>query len=113
MGGRFLHQTSNNKPQITILCLLGLVCIPHSASAARIYITNERGGNVSVIDPAENEVVATIPVGKRPRGIHATADGKTVFVALSGTPISPPGKERLDLPADKKADGIGVIDAVS
>src|SRR5206468_12205360 len=91
------------------LCLCGSIPL----FAARVYVTNERGGDVSVIDPAKNEVIATIAVGKRPRGIHASRDGKTIFVALSGTPISPPGKERLDLPADKKADGIGVIDAVS
>jgi DNA-binding beta-propeller fold protein YncE len=35
-------------------------------------------------------VIATIPVGKRPRGIHVSPDGKTVYVAVSGTPIEAP-----------------------
>src|SRR6185295_18796343 len=57
-------------------------------------------------------VVATIPVGKRPRGIHVSPDGKTLYVALSGTAIGGPGVKDEDLPkADKSADGIGVIDA--
>ena len=71
------------------------------------------------------KVEATIPVGKRPRGIHASPDGKTVYVALSGTPISAPPKldangnpifqkghddDDDDALADKKADGIGVVD---
>ncbi len=72
------------------------------------------------------ECSATIPVGKRPRGIHASPDGKTVYVALSGTPIAAPpqldakgnpifqkGKDDDDddgVKADKSADAIGVVD---
>ena len=48
--------------------------------------------NLTVINGADFKVTATIPVGKRPRGIHASPDGKTVYVALSGTPIEPPPK---------------------
>ena len=77
----------------------------------RIYVTNERSDNLSVIDSATHEVVATIPLGKRPRGIHASPDGKTIYVALSGSPIAGPGVDEDSLPpADKKADGIGVVD---
>jgi len=35
-------------------------------------------------------VIATIPLGKRPRGIHASPDRKTIYVALSGSPIRGP-----------------------
>src|SRR5271154_5703267 len=58
--------------------------------AYEIYVSNERSGDLTVIDAADFKVVATIPVGKRPRGIHASPDGKTVYVALSGTPIQAP-----------------------
>ena len=40
------------------------------------------GGDVTLIDGATQQVVATIPVGKRPRGIHASPDGRTLYVAL-------------------------------
>lgn len=77
----------------------------------RIYVTNERSDNLSVIDSTTHEVVATIPLGKRPRGIHSSPDGKTIYVALSGSPIAGPGVDEDTLPpADKKADGIGVVD---
>jgi YVTN family beta-propeller protein len=77
----------------------------------RIYVTNERSGDLSVIDAATNEIVATLPLGKRPRGIHASPDGKTIYVALSGSPIAPPGVDESTLPPpDKSADAIGVID---
>lgn len=81
------------------------------AAGYRIYVTNERSGDLSIIDSATHEVVATVPLGKRPRGIHASPDGKFIYVALSGSPIAGPGVDESTLPpADKAADGIGVYD---
>jgi YVTN family beta-propeller protein len=80
------------------------------AVAGRLFVTNENGGDISVIDVATQKVVATIPVGKRPRGIRLSRDGSQVFVALSGSPIAPPGVDESTLPPpDKKADGIGIV----
>ncbi len=60
---------------------------------------------------AAGTVVATIPLGKRPRGVHLSPDGKLLYIALSGSPIAGPGVDESTLPpADKKADGIGVVD---
>lgn len=76
-----------------------------------VYVTNENSGDVSVIDPASQQEIARIPVGKRPRGIHASPDGNTIYVALSGSPPAPPGVDESKLPPpDRSADGIGVID---
>ena len=74
-------------------------------------------------------VAATIPVGKRPRGIHVSPDGKTAYVAVSGTPVEPPPQldaqgnpifqnkkkddDDDDSNADKSADGIAVIDVAA
>src|SRR3984957_5232274 len=77
----------------------------------RIYVTNEVSGNMSVIDSGTSKVLATIPLGKRPRGIHASPDQKTLYIALSGTPIAGPDVDESTLPPpDKTADGIGVFD---
>ena len=35
-------------------------------------------------------MIASIEVGTRPRGVRVSQDGKTVFVALSGSPRCPP-----------------------
>ncbi|MEY4905639.1 MAG: hypothetical protein RLZZ292_3454, partial [Bacteroidota bacterium] len=51
-----------------------------------VYITNEDSEDLSIISTLTNEVVATVPVGKRPRGIRIAPDGKSVFVAISGSP---------------------------
>src|ERR1051326_4468317 len=69
-----------------VLTGIGLV----QASSYQIIVSNERSGDISIIDGNHWKVVASIPVGKRPRGIIASPDGHTVYVALSGTPISGP-----------------------
>ena len=76
-----------------------------------MYVSNEDSGDISVIDTSSNRVVGSIRVGKRPRGMRVSPDGKTLYVALSGSPKAPPGVDESKLPApDRSADGIGVID---
>jgi YVTN family beta-propeller protein len=54
-----------------------------AAADYQIFVTNEKSGDLTIIDGAENKVLATIPVGKRPRGIRVSPDGSTVYVAVS------------------------------
>ena len=80
-------------------------------AAGLVYITSEGSGTITVIDPASNEVAATVNIGKRPRGMVASPDGTLIYVALSGSPYAPPGVDESTLPPpDKGADGIGVFD---
>ena len=110
-----------------LACLVALSA-PASLQAAtyQVYVTNERSGDVTVINGSDFSVAATIAVGKRPRGIHVSPDGKLVYVALSGTPIEAPPqidahgnpvfekkKGDDDDNADKSADGIGVLDVAT
>jgi YVTN family beta-propeller protein len=98
------------------------------AAAYHVYVTNERSGDVTVINGSDFSIAATVPVGKRPRGIHISPNGKVVYVALSGTPIEAPPQidahgnpvfekkknaDDDDENADKAADGIGVLDIAS
>ncbi len=76
-----------------------------------VFVTNEYSGDLTVIAGGTNEVLATIPLGKRPRGIKVSPDGTQLFVALSGSPPAPPGIDESTLPPpDRSADGIGVVD---
>jgi YVTN family beta-propeller protein len=98
----------------------------------RIFVTNEKSGDITIIDGSTFKVVDTVPVGKRPRGIHVSPDGKTVYVATSGTPIEgPPPLDAAGNPilkknsksddaddddkskADKSADGISKVDVAT
>ncbi|HSS98011.1 MAG TPA: beta-propeller fold lactonase family protein, partial [Terriglobales bacterium] len=84
---------------------------PQTRPPYLVYVTNETSGDLSIIDPIKMEAIATIPLGKRPRGIHASPDRKTIYVALSGSPIGGPNVDESKLPPpDKTADGIGVFD---
>jgi YVTN family beta-propeller protein len=77
----------------------------------QVYVSNEASGDITIIDPVKLEATATVHLGKRPRGIHASSDGKLIFVTLSGSPYAPPGVDESKLPPpDRTADGIGVMD---
>src|SRR4051794_22956377 len=74
-----------------------------------VYVSNESSGDLTIIDPNQGEAIATVPLGKRPRGIHAY--GGLLYVALSGSPAAPPGVDESTLPPpDRSSDGIGVFD---
>ena len=82
-----------------------------AAGGERLYVSDERGGNVVIVDPASASVVARIPVGKRPRGIQISPDHTRVYVALSGSPIGGPNVDESKLPPpDRRYDGIGVVE---
>jgi YVTN family beta-propeller protein len=101
----------------------------HAGQNYQVYVSNEKSGDVTIINGGDNQVLGTIPVGKRPRGIHASPDGKTVYVALSGTPIAAPpqldakgnpvfqkAKDDDDddsVKADKSADSIAIVDVAT
>ena len=85
---------------------------PAPIPPVRVFVTNETSGDLTVIDAATQTAIATAPLGKRPRGIQPSPDGKSLYVALSGSPPAPPGTDESKLPPpDRSADGIGEIDA--
>lgn len=81
-----------------------------------IYVTNEDSNDVSVIDGASDAVVATVPVGKRPRGLKVSPDGTRLYAAVSGAPKCPPtmdDDECEELETDLSADGIAEVDTAA
>src|SRR4051812_3426510 len=114
------------KTAVLLLVFAGEIAIVRaSARGAPPYlvcVSNERSGDVTIIDGAGRKVLATVPVGKRPRGIHASPDGRRLYVAVSGSPITGPPKldpkgnpilpqgDEDEEDADRSADGIGEID---
>jgi YVTN family beta-propeller protein len=75
------------------------------------YVTNEGSGDLSIIDGTTLKLTGTVPLGKRPRGLRSAPDGRHIYIALSGSPVAPPGTDESKLPPpDRAADGIGVFD---
>ncbi|MCP5145546.1 MAG: beta-propeller fold lactonase family protein [Gammaproteobacteria bacterium] len=93
-----------------------LTSTAQAADAYRIYVTNEDSNTVSVIDGASMQVMESIAVGKRPRGLRLSADGRSLYVALSGSPKCPPTMPDEECEAqvrDPGQDGIAQIDTRS
>lgn len=87
-----------------------------TAHGERLYVSNEDGNSVSVIDTKLERVVATIDVGKRPRGMKLDRAGARLFVAVSGLPKCPPSvpdEECAKRNRDLSADGIAIIDTAT
>jgi YVTN family beta-propeller protein len=110
--------------RFALLAVATLLVAPGSSGVAfaaqpvaknyRVLVTNERSGTLTVIDGVSRKVISTVPLGKRPRGLKLSPDGKLLYVALSGSPIAGPGVDASKLPpADKGADGIGVVDVAT
>ena len=57
----------------TAVLLAGSLALPPDTQAARAYVSNEDGHTVTVIDTDKGAVIATVPVGKRPRGLSSAA----------------------------------------
>src|SRR5690242_13163972 len=55
-----------------------------AAAGAELYVSAEESGEIVVVDADRGEVAARVPVGKRPRGVKLSRDGKLLYVALSG-----------------------------
>ncbi len=63
-------------------CAAALVLWAGSAHAAPFaYITNQGSHDVSVIDLATQQVIATVPVGRSPAGVVASSRAGKVFVS--------------------------------
>lgn len=92
------------------------LALPLTAQAGRAFVSNEDGASVTVVDTDRAEVVTTVNVGKRPRGMKLSHDGRQLFVAVSGLPKCPPSvpdEECAKLKRDLTADGIAVLDTAT
>ena len=51
----------------------------------RVYVTNSKGDDVTVIDPTTMKVVASIKIGDNPHGLITSPDRRTLYVSVEGT----------------------------
>jgi YVTN family beta-propeller protein len=60
---------------IVTLVLLGCLAAG-PAGVERLFVSNEKDNTVTVVDANSLQVIKTIPVGARPRGMLLSKDGK-------------------------------------
>src|SRR5260370_15311574 len=54
-----------------------------AAQAGTILVSNEKANSITVLDADSLEIVRTVPVGQRPRGIVLSKDRNTLFICAS------------------------------
>src|SRR4028119_744164 len=74
--------------------LLALVAIAGFVAAGRaeaytVYVSNEKDNTISVLDSESLQVRATWKVGRRPRGITLSLDGRWLYVCAGDDPSAP------------------------
>jgi len=80
-------------------------------SGPLVYTSDEWGDSIYVIDAGRDSVVDVFYAGQRPRGIRLSRDGKSLVVAVSGSPRGGPNVDESKLPPpDRSKDGIAVVD---
>jgi PQQ-dependent catabolism-associated beta-propeller protein len=65
------------------LVLAAWLVISPAANAYTVYVTNEKDNTVSIIDSAKLEVVKTVKIGQRPRGIALSKDHRWLLICAS------------------------------
>ncbi len=77
----------NTRPRTLLALAGGALMAPllaaDPAHARTVFVSNEKGNSITVIDGATLEVTATVPVGNRPRGIILSPDGSQLYVCAS------------------------------
>jgi len=71
------------KAPFKLSILAALLLCACNASAHWVYVTNEKDDTISVIDTESNEVIKTIEVGERPRGVTLSKDFKHLYICAS------------------------------
>src|SRR5207253_3157570 len=82
---------------------IAVLATPRTAAGTELYVSAEESGEIVVVDTERGEVAARVPVGKRPRGVKLSHDGKLLYVALSGSPRAAPGVDESKLPPPDRA----------
>jgi len=68
---------------LAAVATMGFIFAADPAAAYTVYVSNEKGNSITVLDSETFEVLETLPVGQRPRGIMLTKDDKHLLVCAS------------------------------
>jgi YVTN family beta-propeller protein len=75
----FLARSNDTLPQTARSTVLP------PGTTTRVYVTNSKGDDVTVIDPASMKVVGVIKTGANPHGVIASPDRRTLYISVEGT----------------------------
>lgn len=65
------------------LLTVSLFLLSSPVFAEMVYVTLEKDNALAIVDPIKGQLVKTVPIGQRPRGIVLSKDQKQLYVATS------------------------------
>ena len=68
---------------VTAMSLGLIISNTWAEPTGRIFVTNEKGNTISVINGDTHEIESSIDIGERPRGIGLSPDGSELYIAVS------------------------------
>jgi DNA-binding beta-propeller fold protein YncE len=83
-GSIYIGDTTTMRQSEILSRLQQPVDIAFNSMRALGYVTESAGDRISIIDTTSQDVIGTFEGFNKPRGIAATRDGRTAFVANSG-----------------------------
>jgi len=75
--------TLANVSRFAGLGFFALALLSTPVSAYTLYVSNEKDNTISIIDGESLEVIDSVEVGERPRGIVLGKDGKNLYICTS------------------------------
>ena len=68
---------------LALLFLAAVLTASVTGQAETLYVTLEKDHALAVVTAPEGRLIKTVKIGKRPRGIALSQDGKFLYVAVS------------------------------
>lgn len=85
---------------VLVLLCVDAVTGAVSPSLQRLYVVNEFSDTVSVVDPTDLKIVATVPTGVRPHNVNVDPTGRYFYVTVRFTKESDDLVEVFDVPTN-------------
>ena len=73
------------KPRILAIIMLAIAACSRPQASNDLVFTSNEAGRVTVLDGATGRIEGQLATGARPRGMALSSDGRTLYVAASGS----------------------------
>ena len=96
-----------------VLMQAGILAWAGSAAAAKVYVADEDGDTVSVIDATSFRKVGSVAVGRGPHNVQVSPDGKFAWVTNNGAaPTEPPAHQGMPKRDHESMASVGEVWAI-
>jgi YVTN family beta-propeller protein len=94
---------------IIIIAILAAANVCFAITAPTLVVVNRGESTLSIIDPVEMKVLATVPTGNDPHEVVLTADGKTAIVSNYGAQTPGSSFSVVDIASRKETKRVDLL----